>query len=166
MNKRKKLTLIIGFTIILITLVLSLVALVYEYVTVETREPGDPYLDERKVLFLFYFFFMFPIILHELSLLRSVHKLINFTPGTVAKICLVVSIVISTAALAFCLLACTGIITEDIFPEPELPGAASQQGSFILLWFFLGWPTFLVSFAFGSAICSRKEPQNDSWWGR
>ena len=164
MNKRKKLTLIIGFTIILITFVLSLVALVYEYVTVET-EPGDPFPIE-KIIFPFYFFFFFPIILHELSLLRSAHKLINFTPGTVAKICLVVSIVIAAAALAFELLACTGIITEDIFPEPELPGAASQQDSFILLWFFLGWPMFWVSFAFGSAICSRKEQQNDSWWGR
>lgn len=165
MNKRKKLTLIIGFTIILITFVLSLVALVYEYVTVET-EPGDPFPIE-KIIFPFYFFFFFPIILHELSLLRSAHKLINFTPGTVAKICLVVSIVISTAALAFELLAYTGIITQDIFPKAEPgPGAASQQSSFILLWFFLGWPLFWVSFAFGSAICSRKEQQNDSWWGR
>ena len=54
MNKRKKLTLIIGFTIILITLVLSLVALVYEYVTVET-EPGDLF-PIKKIIFPFYFF--------------------------------------------------------------------------------------------------------------
>ena len=160
MNKRKKLTLIIGFTIILITFVLLLVSFVYEYVTMETRT-NDPF--GEKIIFPFYFFFFFPIILHELSLLRSAHKLINFTPGTVAKICLVVSIVISTAALAFYLLECTGIITQDIFPGAERPGgAASQQGSFILLWFFLGWPLFWVSFAFGSAICSRKEQQNDS----
>ena len=165
MNKRKKLTLIIGFTVILITFVIVFASFVYYYV--ETKEPENPYLDEQRFLYPVYFFLMLPIILHELSLLRSAHKLINFTPGTVAKICLVVSIVISTAALAFYLLECTGIITQDIFPGAERPGgAASQQGSFILLWFFLGWPLFWVSFAFGSAICSRKEPQNDSWWGR
>ena len=162
MNKRKKLTLIIGFTIILITFVLSLVAFAY-FVYMEAN---DPFPFRMRIIFPIYFFSLFPIILHELSLLRSAHKLINFTPGTVAKICLVVSIVISTAALFFHLSAYTGIITEDIFPEPELPGAASQQDSFILLLFFLGWPAFLVSFAFGSAICSRKEQQNDSWWSR
>ena len=162
MNKRKKLTLIIGFTIILITFVLSLVAFVYFFYM-----EADPFPFRMRIIFPMYFFSLFPIILHELSLLRSAHKLINFTPGTVAKICLVVSIVISTAALAFYLLECTGIITQDIFPGAERPGgAASQQGSFILLWFFLGWPLFWVSFAFGSVICSRKEPQNDSWWGR
>ena len=159
MNKRKKLTLIIGFTIILITFVLSLVALVYEYVTVET-EPGDPFPIE-KIIFPFYFFFFFPIILHELSLLRSAHKLINFTPGTVAKICLVVSIVISTAPLAFYLLSWAGIITKEIFTKSSTPG-----NDFTFLWGCLGWPLFWVSFAFGSAICSRKEPQNDSWWSR
>ena len=158
MNKRKKLTLIIGFTIILITFVLSLVAFVYFFYM-----EADPFPFRMRIIFPMYFFSLFPIILHELSLLRSAHKLINFTPGTVAKICLVVSIVISTAALFFHLSAYTGIITEDIFPEAEPgPGVVSQQDIFLRLLFFLGWPAFLASFAFGSAICSRKEQQNDS----
>jgi len=156
MNKRKKLTLIIGFTIILITFVIIFASFVYYYV--ETKEPENPYLDEQRFLYPVYFFLMLPIILHELSLLRSVHKLINFTPGTVAKICLVVSVVISTVVLAFYLLSYAGIITkEEIFTKSSTPG-----NDFVLLWGFLGWPLFWVSFAFGSAICSRKEPQNDS----
>ena len=153
MNKRKKLTLIIGFTIILITFVLSLVAFAY-FVYMEAN---DPFPFRMRIIFPIYFFSLFPIILHELSLLRSAHKLINFTPGTVAKICLVVSVVISTMVLAFYLLSYAGIITKEIFTKSSTPG-----NDFTFLWGCLGWPLFWVSFAVGSALCSRKEPQNDS----
>ena len=147
MNKGKILVLSIGFTLILVTCITTVISLVHDIKT----EPFDS-LDKRLIAPV-YFFFVFPIILEELSLLRSMYKLINLSPRTSAKICYVISVILVFAALIFQLLVFTNVITKDIFPEG--PRAASSRLYELLL--LTEWPVLLVSFALGSAKSSNKE---------
>lgn len=78
MNRRKILVLSIGFTLILITCIIVVIFLIHDIKT-EAFDPLD-----KKLIAPVYVFFVFPIILEELSLLRSVYKLINFRPKTSA----------------------------------------------------------------------------------
>lgn len=146
MNKRKVLVLTIGFALILITCITIVVFLIRDI----KNESFDP-LDKR-IIAPIYFFFALPIILEELSLLRSVYKLINFNPRTPAKICYVISAAMVFAALIFQLLVFTKIITEDIFLEG--PKAASSRLNELLL--LTEWPVTLISFVLGSAKGSKE----------
>lgn len=145
MNKRKILVLSVGFTVILLTCIVITIFLVRDIRT----EPVAP-LDKR-LLAPIYFFFVFPIILEELSLLRSVYKLINFNSKTAAKISYIISAIIVLAALIFQALVFSGIITKDIFQDG--PKAASSRLYELLL--LTEWPVILVSFALGSVNCKR-----------
>jgi len=147
MNKRKILVLSIGATLILITCIIIVIFLIHDIKT----EAFDP-LDKRLIAPV-YIFFVFPIILEELSLLRSVYKLINFSPRTSAKICYIISVFIVFMALLFQLLVFTKIITKDIFPEG--PKAASSRFHETLL--LTEWPVILASFALGSVKSSNDE---------
>ena len=147
MNRRKILVLSIGFTLILITCIIVVIYLIHDIKT-EAFDPLD-----KKLIAPVYVFFVFPIILEELSLLRSVYKLINFRPKTSAKICYIISVGIIFVALIFQLLVFSGIITKDIFPEG--PKAASSRFHEMLL--LIEWTVFLVSFALGSVKCSNNE---------
>ena len=147
MKKRSILVLLIGATIILITCIIIVVFLIRDIKT----EAVDP-LDKRLIAPV-YFFLIFPIILEELSLLRSVYKLINFSPRTSAKICYIISVVIVFMALIFQLLVFTKIITKDILPEG--PSAASSR--FVVLLHLTEWPVLFVSFALGSVKISNDE---------
>lgn len=115
------------------------------------NESFDP-LDKRLIAPV-YLFFVLPIIPEELSLLRSVYKLINSGPETSAKISYVVSTIIVFVALIFQLLVFTKIITKDIFPDG--PQAASSRFHELLL--LTEWPVLFVSFALGSVKSSNKE---------
>lgn len=150
MSKRKILVLSIGFTLILVTCITIIVFLIHDIKT----ESFDS-LDKRLIAPV-YFFFVFPIILEELSLLRSVYKLINFRPKTSAKICYIISVFVVFVALIFQLLVFTKIITKDIFPEG--PKAASSRFHEMLL--LTEWPVLLVSFALGSAKSCNEKYQN------
>ena len=80
MNKRKNLVLSIGFTLVLVTCITIVVFLIQDI----RNESFDPL--DKKLIAPIYFFFVFPIILEELSLLRSVYKLINLSPRPSAKL--------------------------------------------------------------------------------
>ena len=147
MKKRSILVLLIGATIILITCIIIVIFLIH-YIKTEEVDPLD-----KRLIAPVCFFFIFPIILEELSLLRSVYKLINFSPRILAKICYIISVVIVFMALIFQLLVFTRIITEDILPEG--PGAESSR--FLGLLLLTEWPVLFVSFALGSVKISNDE---------
>ena len=146
MNKRKNLVLSIGFTLVLVTCITIVVFLIQDI----RNESFDPL--DKKLIAPIYFFFVFPIILEELSLLRSVYKLINLSPRPSAKICYFISALIVFVALIFQLLVFTKIITKDIFPEG--PKAASSRLNELLL--LTEWPVLLISFALGSVKSSKE----------
>ena len=147
MNKRKSLILSIGFALILVTCIIIATFLIRDINNIAS----DPL--DKSLIAPIYFFFVFPIILEELSLLRCVYKLINYNPKTTAKICYIISAIIAFVALIFQLLVFTKVITKDIFPEG--PKAASSRLYELLL--LTEWPVLFVSFALGSAKSSNKE---------
>lgn len=140
MNKRRVFVLSIGFTVILVTFIVIVVFLLRDILT------GSPDTLDKKLIIPSYLFFVFPIILEELSLLRSVYKLIIFNPKTATKISYIISAFIILVALIFQTLVFSGIITKDIFQDG--PKAASSRLYELLL--LTEWPVILVSFALGS----------------
>lgn len=146
MNKRKTLVLSIGFALIALTCIILVVFLIRDI----SNASNDPL--DKKLIFPIYFFFPFPIILEELSLLRSVYKILNFNPKTSAKICYIISVVIASLALVFQLLVYTKVITHDIFPDG--PGV---QAYFIIMFLLIEWSAVLVSFALGSIKSGNKK---------
>ncbi len=141
MKKRKKLVVSIGFAVILVTCIIIAIFLIRDINNTE-YDPLD-----KSLITPVYIFLVFPIILLELSLLRSVYKLISSRPKPSTKFCYIISIVIVCAALFFQLLVCTNIITENIFPEG--PKAASSR--FIEMHLLIEWTALIVSFILGSA---------------
>ena len=141
MNKRKILVLSIGFTIILITFIVFFSYMAHDMIT----ESDKHY---KVIIVPFYVFFIFPIILEELSLLRSVYKLICFNSTIVVKICYVISVIIVLATLIFQLLVFTGVITAyDLFTNEAGKAADSRFLGFFLV---TEWLAVFVSFILGS----------------
>lgn len=132
---KRKLILSIGFAIIALTCITIIAFLI--------RELGNEEIDpiDKEMIILVCFFWGLPIILQELSLLRSVYKLIAFNPRRSAKICYVISAVIISVALIFELLVFTKVITYHTRP------------SFAELLLLTEWSAVIVSFALGSVSC-------------
>ena len=144
MKKREKLVQSIGYTLILVTCIAIVISFVYEIKT--TPVNASFYKSPIKEATVIYFFFALPVIWEELLLLRSVYKLICFSPKTLAKICYIISAVIVFAALIFQLLAFAGVITDDIMPNG--PTAASSRFAGLIL--LTEWPVVFLSFILGS----------------
>lgn len=144
MEKREKLVKSIGYTLILITCIAIVISFVYEIKT--TPVNASFYKSPIKEFTLIYFFFALPVIWEELLLLRSVYKLICFSPKTLAKICYIISAVIVFAALIFQLLVFTGVITKDIIPE----GPRDEGSLLVVLVFWIQWSAIFLSFILGS----------------
>lgn len=142
---KRKLILSIGFAIIALTCITFIILLIRDFGNEEIDPIG------QKIIIPIYFFFAFPIILQELSLLRSVYKLIAFNPRRSAKICYVISAVIISVALIFGLLVFTKVITYHILPER--PSAESSRFAGLLL--LTEWSAVIVSFALGSVSCDK-----------
>ncbi len=146
MNKQKTLVLSIGFALIALTCIILVVFLI--------RDISNESIDHigKKLIAPIYFFFAFPIILEELSLLRSVYKILNFNPKTSAKICYIISAVIASLALVFQLLVYTKVITHDIFPDG--PTAQAYLSEMLLL---IEWSAVFASFILGSIKSGNKK---------
>lgn len=134
---KRKLILSIGFAIIALTCITIIAFLI--------RELGNEEIDpiDKEMIILVCFFWGLPIILQELSLLRSVYKLIAFNPRRSAKICYVISAVIISVALIFELLVFTKVITYY------------KRPSFAELLLLTEWSAVIVSFALGSVSCDK-----------
>ena len=134
---KRKLILSIGFAIIALTCITIIAFLI--------RDLGNEEIDpiDKEIIIPIYFFFAFSIILQELSLLRSVYKLIAFNPRKSAKICYIISAVIISVALIFELLVFTKVITYHTMP------------AFAELLLLTEWSAVIVSFALGSVSCDK-----------
>ena len=151
MKKREKLVKSIGYTLILVTCITIVISFVYEIKTTHVSFYKSP-IKEATVI---YFFVVFPIVLEELSLLRSVCKLTCFSPKISAKMCYIISIVVLCVALIFQLLVFTGVITKDILPEG--PGDEGSRLVVLLLW--TEWPVIFLSFILGSVKSGKIQPE-------
>ena len=151
MKKREKLVKSIGYTLILVTCISIVISFIYE---IKTTHVNDSFYKNPTMEFtLIYFFFVLPIVLEELSLFRSVYKLICFSPKTLAKICYIISVVIVFAALIFQLLVFAGVITKDIIPE----GPRDEGSVLVVLVFWIQWSAIFLSFILGSVKSGKIE---------
>ncbi|MBO4452847.1 MAG: hypothetical protein J5793_02825 [Clostridia bacterium] len=139
-KKRKAAVISIGVTLTAVTFIATVVRTIYGI----KNEASDP-IDKRLIV-LAYLFLIFPIVLEELSLFRSVYKLLFFHPRKSAKVCYIISSVLVVAALIFQALVLTEVITKDIYPDG--PVAASSR--FIVLLLLTEWSAIIASFVLGS----------------
>ena len=137
--KKKTLVLSIGLSLILLTII----AVAISFVLALRGEP-DP--NERPLAVLIYFIAVFPVILEELVLLRSIYKIFIKNLRTPAKICCIISAVLIILALTYQLLVFTNVINYKILPA----GPKAASSSFFLILLLSEWPVILISFILGS----------------
>ena len=137
----RRLVLIIGFSLVAVTAALFAIVMVRD-VNGSSLSRSIGY--EPAVLF--GLIIMLPVLLEELSLLRSVYKLCFFGHGRSAKICYVVSAVLACVVLLFEALLHTGVITKVFFPD----GLQAANGWFVDVVIAVEWLGFLGSYGLGS----------------
>ena len=108
---------------------------------------------DRAIVGPVYLFMMFPLILEESSLLRSVYKLVKYKPEGAVKVCYIVSAAVVASALTFQSLCYTNVITPTAF-FPEGPVAATSR--FTVLQLTVEWSAIIVSFILGSFKSTEK----------
>ena len=81
-----------------------------------------------------------PVLVNELSWIRSTYKLLKYRPERVKKVCYIISSALSFSSIVFFLLSWAVLaITRIALPDFVIFG-----------YLFLGWPTVFVSFVLGS----------------
>ena len=144
--------LIVGSILIFITFVLSFVLLITDLINNEYNA------RDRGILRMAYAFMLFPVVLEEASLLRSVYKLVKHKPDGAAKICWIISAAVVACALVFQMLCYTNVITQNIFPEG--PKAASSR--FTVLQLIVEWSALIISLVLGSVKHKKNEQTGNS----
>ena len=134
MNRGKKiLVLSIGFFLVTLTAAALIIWLIPRAKADYSQHPD--LFDLREIVVGFSVLFFSPIILEELTLLRSVYKLLFFHPGTAAKVCYILSAIVLFLTLVFHILFLTLNNPYDGYA-------------------LFSWPIILVSFLLGSVPCS------------
>ena len=144
MNKKQRITLIVGFSLVLLTFIATVAAIKYY----DLFENTDPL--ERALYVPSWLLYCFPMILQELSLVRSIYNLFNANRSVFAKICCIVSSIISVCALVFEALAIAGVITDQIVLQifPKIKAVSfTPLGKLRLL---IHWGALVVSIVLGS----------------
>ena len=146
-TKKRNVVLTVGIAMIVLTFVVLIICFIRD-----SNSASDNI--DKTITNVFYVFGVFlPVLLEELTLMRSVYKLVSVKPEGIVKICYIISATLVCCALAFQILAFTRVITKDILPEG--PIAASSR--FVALILLKEWPVIIVSFILGSV---RKNKSN------
>lgn len=140
MNKKSKCVLAVGIAIF----VLSIVAMIFCFI----RDVNEITIDlrERATVYVYYIFIVSPILLEEIVLFRSVHRIFNADSRGFFKTCCIVSASLIFCALVFQVLVFARIITADIFPDGPTPASYRLLVTILLT----EWPVIIVSFILGS----------------
>lgn len=140
MNKKSKCVLAISIVIFAFTVI----SLILSFIRDSNNISIDP--TDQTITYAFYIFVVFPILLEEIVLFRSVYRLVNMDSFRVVKICCIVSASLIFCALVFQVLVFTHIITKNIFPE----GPRSASSRLVGTLFLTEWPVIIVSFILGN----------------
>ena len=157
-TKKHRLFLWISLTFFTLTLVLFItkaILLYYEFQSISsTLTPNDVIKFEYNFVVEVYAYITFgiPILLLELSCIRNTYRILKHNPHGIAKICWLISVIISFLAFVFQILLFTGVI--DFTKES---GSLKFQEIALLL---TGLPIFIISFILGSIPVKRKKKDN------
>ena len=147
-NKKSRLFLRISLAVFALTLILFFVKMAVGYsefkTTSSTLSPNDlVHFEYAFVIELFaYLFFGTPALLLEICGIRSVYRILKHQPRGGAKICWLISAILSFSAFVFLMLLLTGVL--DLVNDS---GSLKLQETVLLL---TGWPVVIVSFVLGS----------------
>ena len=147
-TKKYQLFLWIGLAFFALSFVLFLleaVLLYYDFKTISsTLSPNDVIRFEYNFVIELFAYIMFgvPILLLELSCIRSVYRILKYKPLGTIRICWLISAILSFLAFVFQTLLFVGILdfTKD-------SGSIKFQETFLLL---TGWPVVIISFILGT----------------
>ena len=140
MIKKSKFVSVVRKIIIALTAIIMIICFIRDVIDITDFEM------DQGFTCVYYLFFVFPILLEEIVLFRSVRRIFNADFRGLFKICCIVSASLILCALVFQILVFTRVITADMLPEG--PGAASSRLLEIL--FLTEWPVIIVSFILGS----------------
>ena len=147
-NKKSRLFLRISLAVFALTLILFFVKMAVGYsefkATSSNLSSNDLIQFEYAfVIELFaYLFFGTPALLLEICGIRSVYRILKHQPRGGAKICWLISAILSFSAFVFLMLLLTGVL--DLVNDS---GSLKLQQTVLLL---TGWPVVIVSFVLGS----------------
>ena len=132
------------FALSLVIFFVKIILLYYEFKTSSALSPGDLIdFEYGFTLELFaYIMFGIPILMLELSCIRSVYRVLKHEPHGAIRICWLISAIVSFSAFVFQILMFTGIL--DFTKES---GSLKLQETILLL---TGLPVAIVSLVLGS----------------
>ena len=146
MKRNKKIVLFIGAAIIILTFFAILISFIIDI----NNDNQNIHRFDKETLALNYCLFVFPVLPEEISLLRSVYKLLFYQPGRIAKICYIASICLIVVYSVFQILVFTNVIkANDLFSD-DSPGLGAASSRFAILLLLTEWAAIIVSFILGS----------------
>ena len=151
MNSKKCRTfLYISLSFFLLTVIGVVVMTIWDYYQDQVTFANDPrkLSDEMAWMMFCLTILIVPVLMVELSGIRSAYKLLKYKPEGVTKICYLISTIISFSAFIWQALALLGVTSLFI------PNWGIKMQDLILI--LPGFPTLLVSFILGSMPLKRK----------
>ena len=149
-KKSAKIFLIIGLTAVILSIIGTIIEIVYTYNIILQKFKTEP-IRQSIELFGHLFsvgLFVVPIFAEELSFVRSVYKLLKGGLKRLEKVCCIVSASLLLLMILFHWLIVTGSIRFDMIDEQKFVRT---------ILFLTEWPTVILSFVLSSIRSRNKE---------
>ena len=149
MLKKNKLFLWISFAVFSLSVIAILLNLVASYCEIRSAFPNDniQVMNEFGLTLILAIILMCPFLGSELSVIRSVYKILKHNPNGNVKVCYIISSVLAFFAVVLQCLVSAGLIN---FGNVE-----SGQNSTVYILLFTEWPLFVLSLILGSIYHKR-----------
>ena len=151
MQKKSKLFLWISFVFFSLSVIAILLNLISSFYEIKSAFPNDDLqvMNEFGLTLILAIVLMCPFLGSELSLIRSVYKILKHNPNGSVKVCYAISSVLAFFSVALQCLVSAGLIN---FGNVE-----SGQNFTVYILLFTEWPLFVLSFILGSIRHKRTE---------
>lgn len=142
-SKKVRLFLWISFIIFALSVIAVVLSMIVSYYKVKTDFPNDNMrvTNELVAMVIVSVCVIIPAFGSELSLIRSIYKILKHAPIGYVKVCYSISYLLAFLALAFLCLMFFGLIS--------FVGEGGQNYAVYVL-MFTEWPAFMLSFILGS----------------
>lgn len=149
MQKKSKLFLWISFAIFSLSVIAILFNLIASYCEIRSAFPNDniQVMNEFGLTLILAIMLMCPFLGSELSLIRSVYKILKHNPNGSVKVCYIISSVLAFFGVVLQCLVSAGVMN---FGNVE-----SGQNFTVYILLFTEWPLFVLSFILGS-VCHKR----------
>ena len=148
-KKARAIFLSVSFAVFVLSVGISLILTGISYRQARNSNSEFAYMDIALTDFILYLYIV-PVLINELSWIRSTYKLLKYRPERIKKVCYIVSSALSFSIFTFFWAFLTGSGLSVISTE--------MQGFLLEILVFLCWPAVFVSFILGSIpVRKRKE---------